>query len=98
MTQTITEGTLKVSYIPQIPGNPYEVIIQRLPGLSDEDYLKQAAQVLDAVVGLSIFEFDNRIKPDYSDLPSISRWENDGEGFDWFDVDESDYETWDWDN
>ena len=45
--------------------------------------------VLEAMEGLSAFEYANRVKPDYSDASGISRWETDGDGgFDWYDVDD----------
>lgn len=81
------EGDLRVWYIPQIPMAPYEVDIPRRAGSSDSAYLEQAVFVLDAIIGLSVFEFENRVKPDYSDMPGISRFE-DGE---WCDVDEEEY-------
>jgi hypothetical protein len=87
------EGDLKVWYIPQLPMSAYEVDIVRHSGESDSAYLQRAAETLNAIIGLSIFEFENRIKPDYSDATGIMRWEVDGDGgFDWFEVDESEYE------
>jgi len=91
MIDSPTEGDLKVFYIPQVPMTPYEVAIPRRHGTreeTDEAYLNTAALVLNAVIGLSIFEFDNDIKPDYSDMAGIVRYE-DGE---WCDVDEEEYE------
>ena len=73
------EGDLKVFYIPQVPMKAYEVPVKSLA---------EAKLVLDAVVGLSIFEFENRIKPDYSDMAGVSRFE-DG---DWCDVEEGEYD------
>jgi hypothetical protein len=81
------EGDLRVWYIPQIPGKPYEVDIPRRAGASDAAYLQQAAFVIEAIIGLSIFEFENRIKPDYADMSGIARFE-DGE---WCDVEEDEY-------
>lgn len=87
-----SEGDLLVVYIPQVPMKPYEVYVTRRSGSSDSAYLERAAEILDAVVGLSIFEFENNIKPDYSDYAAILRYESDGDGgFDWCDVDEEEY-------
>jgi len=73
------EGDLKVKYIPQIPMKAYEVPVPSL---------EIGKIVLNAVVGLSIFELENRVKSDYIDYAAIVRFE-DGE---WNDVDESEYE------
>lgn len=82
---TRNEGDLKVWYIPQIPMPAFEV---EVPDLAT------ARIVHDALIGLSLFEFENRVKPDYSDAGGIVRWESDGEGgFAWFDVDESEWEV-----
>ena len=87
MTNPI-EGDLKVVYAPQVPMPFYEVVMVRRRGETDAAYLERAAFTLDAVVGLSIFEFENNIKPDYSDYAAILRYE-DG---DWCDVDENEYD------
>lgn len=86
-------GDLKVWYIPQVPGTPYEVNVIRHNGQSYSSYLERAAEILEAITNFSIFEFENNIKPDYSDAGGISRWEGNGnDGFDWYDVDEEEYE------
>lgn len=85
-----TEGDLRVFYIPQVPMAGYTVDIPRRVGAEDAAYLEQATFVLDTIIGLSIFEFDNNIKPDYSDYAAILRYE-DG---DWNDVDEEEYENY----
>ncbi len=106
MTTTATEnetaaeprpGDLRIYYIPQVPMKAYEADIPRGAGESDSAYLERAAFVLRTVVEFSIFEFENNVKPDYSDVAAIVRWEPEpdgGDGFDWFDVDESEYEEW----
>ena len=69
----------KIWYIPQIPMAAFE---------REYDNLQTAKDVLNAVIGLSIFEFEHRVKPDYADAAGIAIWE-DGE---WCDLDE---EEWD---
>lgn len=76
------EGDLTIWYYPQVGRlkAPYEVTVPDL---------RTAVFTLDAVIGLSIFEFKNRIKPDYTDAAGIARYESDGEGgFGWFEIDE----------
>lgn len=82
------EGDLLVWYIPQVPMKAFE---RRLPHREgdEEKELALAALLLDTIISFSIFEFENRIKPDYSDAAGISRFE-DGE---WCDLDEDEYLT-----
>lgn len=68
----------KVWYIPQIPMPAFE--------REYEDF-ETAKEVLNALIGLSIFEFENRVKPDYADAAGIARFV-DGE---WEDVDEDEW-------
>lgn len=79
------ENDLRVWYIPQVPMKPFTVEVPDL---------RTGKLVLDALSGLSLFEYVNRVKPDYSDAGGISRYEADEEdgGFGWFDVDPEEYE------
>lgn len=72
-------GEIKVWYIPQIPMQPYEVMVPDL---------KTAQIVLDALISLSIFEFENRVKPDYADAAGIARFEGGTEDGEWWDVED----------
>lgn len=75
-------GDLRVYYIPQVPGTPYR---HSVPDLATAVIVKTALEQL------SLFEYTNRIKPDYSDASGIERYEEDGDGgLDWFDVDPDD--------
>lgn len=65
----------KVWYIPQIPMTAFE---------REYDDFDTAKAVLNAVINFSIFEFENRVKPDYADMAGMERWE-DG---DWEEVEE----------
>lgn len=69
----------KIWYIPQIPMPAFE----REYGNFDT-----AREVLDAIIGLSIFEFEHRVKPDYADMAGIQRWTEEG----WEDVEEDEWE------
>ena len=74
----------KMWYIPQVPMKAFE---------REFDNIEAAKAALVTVIDFSIFEFENHVKPDYSDAAGISRWEEDGEGgFDWFDLDESEWD------
>lgn len=69
-------------YIPQVPMKAFEF---------ETDDLVLAQTVLEQIVSFSIYEFENNVKPDYSDAAGIVRWEEDGEGgHAWFELE--DYE------
>lgn len=86
--ETIAENTLKVWYIPQVGAvnKPYEVIVPNIA---------TAKIVMDSLTGLSNYEFENEIKPDYADAIGLSRYEDDGTGnLEWIDweVEELEFE------
>jgi hypothetical protein len=83
MSQRIpSEGDIRVWYIPQVPMSAYEVDVPSRK-------LSEAVRIQDAIIGLSIFEYKNRVKPDYADAAGIVRYESDGEGgFEWYELDE----------
>jgi len=69
----------KVWYIPQVPMAAFEVEVPDVPS---------ARMVLDALSAFSLFEFENRVKPDYSDAGGIAILDH-GE---WRDLEEYDEE------
>lgn len=70
----------KIFYIPQFPMPAFE--------REYEDF-ETAKEVLNAIINFSIFEYDNNVKPDYSDVAGISYWDDEAdEGYEWEDVDE----------
>jgi hypothetical protein len=84
-------GQLKVWWIPQVPmRNPFEVEVETL---------KEAKLLLDALVQYDIYQYKNRIKPDYSNAGGLSIWDEDcdGEGnagwIDWMDEDGDDIDA-----
>lgn len=82
MTEELQEGALRIYYIPQIPMPAFRVEVANLA---------TAHIVLDTIISFSVFEFENNIKPDYSDAGGIERWESDGYGgYDWFEVNQED--------
>lgn len=68
----------QVWYIPQVPMPAFERVY---------DDLETAKTVLNAIIDFSIFEFENRVKPDYADAAGIAVWE-DG---DWCDIEEQEW-------
>lgn len=67
------QGDMKVWWIPQIPGKPFEVPV---------DSLAEAMKLLDVLAQYDIFQFENRIKPDYCNAGGLVVFE-DGEWTDW---------------
>lgn len=47
---------LRVSHFPQVPCKPFIVSV---------DSLKEAKKIFDVLANYDIFQFENRIKPDY---------------------------------
>ena len=86
---TPSEGDIRISYIPQIPGRPFQAIFPVNAVETFDERLTEAAQALDAIVNFSIFEFENRVKPDYSDMALIEYFDSDG---DWEEIDEEQWE------
>lgn len=82
--QTAQLGDLEVWYIPQVPMKAFKYPV---PSIA------VGKTVLDALEMFSLFEYENRIKPDYADAGGIIRYEEDGDGgFDWFDVEDEEAE------
>jgi len=48
----------KVWYIPQIPMKSFDV---------ETENIEEAIKIYETIINFSIFEFNNKIKPDYSD-------------------------------
>ena len=73
----MTNGALRVWWIPQIPGKPFIV-----PVASPSE----AKKLLDVLARYDIFQFQSFIKPDYCNAGGLSVFE-DGEWTDWQDDD-----------
>ena len=66
----------KVWWIPQIPGQPFEV--------SCGTHLDRAEWLTDVLANYDLFQYENRIKPDYANAGGVCGFQ-DGE---WVDIDE----------
>ena len=71
------DGDLKVWWIPQIPGKPFEVLVANIG---------EAQRLLKVLADYDIFQFENKIKPDYCNAGGLLVHE-DGEWTDWTDPD-----------
>lgn len=73
---------LRIWYNPQVPGKPF---------LKEVADLKEAKLVANTLIEFSTFEFENNIKPDYSDVIDLEMFE-DGEWVSWADDDHMDFD------
>jgi len=78
------EGDLKVWWIPQVPGEPFEWRVADLD---------QAGLMLDALACYDDFQFWKRVKGDYSNTGGLEIFRN-GEWEDWESDDCDDFDTW----
>lgn len=79
-------GDLQVWWIPQVPMKAFTV---------DVSTAEEGAKLLDVLADYDIFQFENHIKPDYSNVGGLQRWcEDDGDGKpgweDWYDPETGD--------
>lgn len=82
-----TRGALRVWHIPQVPGKPFHVEIPA--GRSQSIQIALACQILDALATYDLFQYENRIKPDYANAQGLEVFE-DGEWIEWMDEDGND--------
>jgi len=71
-------STYKVWYVPQLPMKAFEVEVEDIA---------TARTVLNTLERFSLFEYEERVKPDYADAGGICVRDMDG---DWVDADEFD--------
>lgn len=79
MTFTVQDkkGAMRVWHIPQIPGKAFHVSV----GNPEE-----AKKILDVLAYYDLFQFENRIKPDYCNAAGLEVFE-DGEWCEWYSED-----------
>lgn len=69
----VKEGDLRVWWIPQVPMKPFYVPVENID---------QAVFLLDTLAKYDIFQFENKVKPDYCNAGGLNVYE-DGEWVDW---------------
>lgn len=69
--KTPQPGDLQVWWIPQVPGKPFVV---------DVESAKEAKKLLDILADYDLFQYKQRIKPDYANAGGLNTWEPDGRG------------------
>jgi hypothetical protein len=64
-------GDLRVWWIPQIPGKPYHVSVETP---------EEAKKLLSVLAKYDIFQYENKIKPDYCNAGGLECFSQDGDG------------------
>lgn len=74
---------LRVQHFPQIPCKPFEVLV---------DSLEQAKLIYETLGNYDLFQFDQRIKPDYCNVTIVQEWcMKEQCWFDYYDEDGNDF-------
>jgi hypoxanthine phosphoribosyltransferase len=73
---------LRIWYNPQVPGKAFTKEVKSL---------EEAKLVANTLIEFSTFEFENNIKPDYSDVIDLEMFE-DSEWVSWYDDDHMDFD------
>jgi len=85
---------LRIWWIPQVPGKPFYVAV---------DSVKEGVKIMDVLAEYDIFQYENNIKPDYSNAGGLEMFDPDdtedgpdGSWVDWYDKDtgEDDPKIW----
>lgn len=81
----MTEGDLRVWWIPQVPMKAfYRNVVD----------LAQAALLIETLADYDRFQFENRIKPDYANMGGLQVFE-DGDWVNWYDPGSGlDFDAW----
>lgn len=77
---TAVLGQLRVWWIPQVPGKPFTV---------DVSNIREAKLLLNTLANYDIFQYENRIKPDYCNAGGLQTWDGE-EWTDWYDEEGND--------
>lgn len=75
---------LKVWWIPQVPMNVFETPVPMNAFETPVPDIKTGALLCDALARYDLFQYDNSIKPDYSNAGGVSFLNDDGE---WSNID-----------
>ena len=68
---------LRISHVPQVPCKAFEVEVKTL---------EEAKKIMDVLANYDLFQFENKIKPDYCNMTFLEEYcEEDSEWCDWMD-------------
>ena len=81
-------GKLRVWHIPQVPMKAFHVEVETP---------EEAIKVLDILANYDLFQFENRVKPDYCNAQGLEEWDkHKGDWCEWYSEDGLDIkEYWD---
>jgi hypothetical protein len=74
------EGDLEVWWVPQVPMASFRVPVKTI---------REARLLLETLANYDLFQFENNVKPDYSNAGGLEIFEN-GEWTDWYDEESGD--------
>jgi hypothetical protein len=86
-TKLPQDGDLRVWWIPQVPMKAFYVPVKDI---------HEAHLILDTLARYDIFQFENKVKPDYSNAGGLEIYESDYDGTgkpDWFEWENEDGEN-----
>jgi hypothetical protein len=78
---------LRVWWVPQIPMPPFRTSVLSVG---------EGVRLMDALAAYDIFQFENKVKPDYCNAGGLEVLDTDGEWVDWYDEEtgEDDPRAW----
>ncbi len=82
---------LRISHFPQVPCKPFNVEV---------DSISEAKKIMDTLAYYDLFQFENRIKPDYCNMAILEIWDEDSDGegtpgwTSWYDEEGNDIEEY----
>jgi hypothetical protein len=76
MNEKVKEGQLRVWHIPQVPMKAFNVLV---------DSVEDAKKILRVLWDYDIFQYDNNIKPDYSNTSGLETFNDDGTWEEYYD-------------
>jgi len=83
-------GDLRVWWIPQIPMKPFYVPVKSV---------EEAIKITDVLADYDLFQYENNVKPDYSNAGGLMVWDDtldpDDKGEKWMDWESEDWESFD---
>ena len=75
MPEEQKKGDLRVWWIPQLPMKPFHVPVKSI---------REAKLILDTLADYDLFQFENHVKPDYSNAGGLEEFD----GTEWLEDDE----------
>ena len=73
----MSEKELRVYWIPQVPMEAFTV---------DVACVEEGVKIMDVLADYDIFQYENKIKPDYCNAGGLMEWDEDSqEWVDWYD-------------